>query len=79
MVWQDAVFAIGGLALTLGVIPIIRASTPPPLLASATLVFVLSSYVVALATLGLWLATTAMVAQVAAWSVCVVQRLRLAH
>ena len=79
MVWQDLVFTGGGFVLTAGLVPMLRAAERPPLRTSLTLLAVLSSYVVALASLGLWLSAAGTALQAAVWGVFAVQRMRIAR
>lgn len=76
MVWQDLVLAGGGFVLTLGLVPMLRSAEPPPLRTSITLLAVLSSYVLTLATLGLWVSAAGTALQAAIWGVLAVQRLQ---
>lgn len=76
MVWQDFVFTGGGFVLTAGLVPMLRSSERPPLRTSLTLLAVLSSYVVVLASLDLWLSATGTALQAAIWGVLALQRFR---
>lgn len=79
MIWQDVVLAGGGFVLTLGLVPMLRSTERPPLRTSLTLLVVLSSYVLTLATLGLWISAAGTALQAAIWGVLAVQRLRVAR
>lgn len=76
MVWQDLVLAGGGLVLTVGLVPMLRSPEHPPLRTSVTLLVVLSSYVVTLASLELWVAAVGTALQAVIWGAVALQRLK---
>lgn len=76
MVWQDLVFTSGGFVLTAGLMPMLRTPERPPLRTSLTLLAVLSSYVVTLASLDLWLSATGTALQAAIWGLLAIQQLQ---
>lgn len=77
--WQDVVFALGGFVLSGGLFPMVRQREKPPLRSSLTVAGVLTAYVAAMVTLGLWLAATSTGVQVAVWLVLALQRFRQRH
>ena len=74
--WQDVVFAVGGFVLSGGLVAMVTQHEKPPLRSSLTSAAVLTAYVAAMATLGLWLAAASTAVQVVIWLTLVVQRLR---
>jgi len=76
VIWQDLVLAGGGFVLTIGLIPMLRAAERLPLRTSVTLLVVLSSYVVTLASLGLWVAALGTALQAVIWGAVALRRLK---
>lgn len=77
MVWQDLVLAAGGFVLTAGLVPMLHSPEHPPLRTSVTLLVVLSSYVVTLASLGLWVSALGTALQAVIWGAIALQRLKV--
>lgn len=67
--WQDAVIGVGGIALSVGLLPLVFSSQASPLATSALLAAVLWSYVVAFGSLKLRLSTVAVGIQATLWTV----------
>jgi hypothetical protein len=67
MIWQDLLFAGGGIIFALALIPAILHGDKPPLATSLTTGLLLAAFVVGYATLGLWLAAFTTAASSALW------------
>ncbi len=67
MIWQDVVLSVGGFVLALGLLPLLRAPVPPPIKSSLTMAGVLTAYIVAVGTLGLYLSAASLGLQTVAW------------
>ncbi len=75
--WQDAVLSGGGVVLSIALLPMLRRAAPaPPMLSSAPLAFVLTAYVVAMVSLGLFASAATTGFQAVAWGVLAVRRMR---
>lgn len=58
MIWQDILLAIGGFGFSLALLPSVIHKTKIPLTTPLVTAIILTSYLVAYSTLGLWLAFT---------------------
>lgn len=73
--WQDAVLAVGGFVLALGLLPMLRAPADlkPPVASSLPISAVLAAYAVAMTLLRLRASAAAVGLQAALWGALVVQ------
>jgi len=74
--WQDLLLTVGGLILTIALIPTIRAKEKPQLSTSAITATVLYSFGIVYASLGLWLAFVSIMFNASLWAMLFVQKLR---
>lgn len=72
--WQDAVFTIGGVALVLGLVPMLREQQKPPYSSIRTMVLVLAAYTLAQASLGLVGGAATLGLQTAVWAALGIQK-----
>lgn len=76
MRWQDLVFTIGSLILTISIIPMVRAKTKPPLSASVPVAVILYVFAATYLTLNFIAAPAIEVVQATLWAALAVQRVR---
>lgn len=76
MVWQDAAIAIAQLTFIVALIPAIRKHSVLPLTTAALSFFAAVSMLVALGTLGLWIATAISAVKTSMWGVLALQSYR---
>lgn len=74
MLWQDWVFGVGGFLFAPSPLPMVVRSPKPPLLTSGLTALILWSFVIAFATLGLWLSACSGVLTAGTWTVLAMQR-----
>lgn len=74
MIWQDVVFGIGGFVFALSLLPSIFSKDKPALLTSVINGVVLTLFLVAYATLGLWLGAIALSITTFLWYVLAIQK-----
>ena len=75
--WQDWLFLVGGFVFAAFLVPSIRSEAKPAIHTSLWTAAVLTLYVVAFASLGLWLSALGVVASASAWWVLFYQRVRM--
>lgn len=76
MVWQDIVFAVGGFAFTIALLPSVFGKNKPDWKTSAMTAFFLWTYVSVYISYGLWLSLTAGVLSASTWTILFVQARR---
>jgi len=76
MIWQDVLMMIGGFGFALALIPSIVGERKPEKLSCAITGGILTSYVVAMATLGLLLSAIATWITAVMWWVLLIQQIR---
>ena len=69
MIWQDVVFGVGGFVFAASLVPTIRARQKPAPSTCLLTAGVLTAYLLALGTLGLWLGTASTSMTALAWYV----------
>jgi len=76
MIWQDVLLAVGGFGFSLALIPTIKGKSKPAWTTSLMTGIILSSFTVAYATLGLWLACVSTTITSGCWFTLLFQAVR---
>ena len=76
MAWQDAVFAVGNVVLSIGLIFSITSPHKPAAPTSLVTGLTITSFAVTFATIGLWFSAAAAATNALLWWVLLVQALR---
>ncbi len=74
MIWQDILMMVGGFIFSVALLPSVLGKEKPARSSCLITGTILTSYVVAMATLGLWLSAGATVLTATMWFVLLLQR-----
>ena len=77
--WQDYVFSIGLIVFNIALIPAIRSKTKPPLGTSVPTALIQCIFVVAFASLEMWLSVAGTIVLALLWSTLAAQKLQQIH
>ena len=76
MIWQDILMMLGGFGLAIGLIPSVLGKNKPAKPSCAITAGILTSYVVAMATLGLFFSAIAISITAIMWWILLIQQIR---
>ena len=77
MLWQDWIIAIGGFCFSIALIPSIRGKDKPPASTSVLTAFFLYVFAICFATLGMWLSMSSEILSGIAWTILLIQKVKL--
>ncbi len=74
MIWQDVLIMIGGFGFAIALIPAVWGRAKPPKSTCLLTATILTSYIIAFATLGLWLAAISTSLTAMMWWILLIQK-----